>query len=420
MRENLSEKEYINLVVSPIADEVQKVETARELEAHIDERTAYYEALGLSEEEARQKAVADMGDPEPVGAKLARLHPKGGIFKKIFYTLLLAFLLVLFLGFFFVNVDDGSSAFGILETILLSYFLALSRAGRRQKSLYLSLLSTIDFALTGFYYLFIKFDASTMYSASKCAAVFSPMVVKFFSLLTGDFDCLRLVGGVGGVTVAPWLSVASFLFYGLIFATLLGSSIYVRKLQKQRYSLFDKKAGKGIAALQKGVPIGLAVVLVLSFALMPLGDAPKMPVQGERKDFDTVIVAQSDAPCSWASVAPEDILVLESDYDFSSYIFGWYEDSFDGYGISYLQNGCGVEMEDNEKVHYLVHLETLVCAPEKPYVCVLFVDDAIYECEDLSSLPPIEAGDWQEAKDGAVYSAVIDNYNCFEVTIYKA
>lgn len=420
MRENLSEKEYIDLVVSPIADEVQKVETARELEAHIDERTAYYKALGLSEEAARQKAVADMGDPEPVGAKLARLHPKGGIFKKIFYTLLLAFLLVLFLGFFFVNVDDGSSAFGILETILLSYFLALSRAGRRQKSLYLSLLSTIDFALTGFYYLFIKFDASTMYSASKCAAVFSPMVVKFFSLLTGDFDCLRLVGGVGGVTVAPWLSVASFLFYGLIFATLLGSSIYVRKLQKQRYSLFDKKAGKGIAALQKGVPIGLAVVLVLSFALMPLGSAPKMPAQGEPKYFDTVIVAQSDAPCSWASVAPEDILVLESDYDFGSYIFGWYEDSFDGYGISYLQHAHRVHMDDNKKIHYKVRLETLACAPEKPYVCVLFTDDEIYECEDLSSLPPIEAEDWQEVKDGAVYSAVIDNYNCFEVTIYKS
>ena len=420
MRENLSEKEYIDLVVSPIADEVQKVETARELEAHIDERTAYYKALGLSEEEARQKAVADMGDPEPVGAKLARLHPKGGIFKKIFYTLLLAFLLVLFLGFFFVNVDDGSSAFGILETILLSYFLALSRAGRRQKSLYLSLLSTIDFALTGFYYLFIKFDASTMYSASKCAAVFSPMVVKFFSLLTGDFDCLRLVGGVGGVTVAPWLSVASFLFYGLIFATLLGSSIYVRKLQKQSYSLFDKKASKGIAALQTGVPIGLAVVLVLSFALMPLGNAPQMPVQGEQKDFDTVIVAQSETPGNWASVAPEDMLGLESDYDFGSYIFGWYEDSFDGSGFSYLQHAHGVHMDDNKKIHYKVDLETLACAPEKPYVCVLFTDDEIYDCEDLSSLPPIEAEDWQEVKDGAVYSAVMNNYNCFEVTIYKS
>lgn len=134
MRENLSEKEYIDLVVSPIADEVQKVETARELEAHIDERTAYYKALGLSEEEARQKAVADMGDPEPVGAKLARLHPKGGIFKKIFYTLLLAFLLVLFLGFFFVNVDDGSSAFGILETIFCRIFWRCPAQGAGKKA----------------------------------------------------------------------------------------------------------------------------------------------------------------------------------------------------------------------------------------------------------------------------------------------
>lgn len=65
-------------------------------------------------------------------------------------------------------------------------------------------------------------------------------------------------------------------------------------------------------------------------------------------------------------------------------------------------------------------METLKYAPEKPYVCVLFTDDEKYDCEDLSSLPPIEAGDWQEVTDGAVYSAVIDNYNCFEVTILKA
>lgn len=416
MRENLSEKEYINLVVSPIADEVQKVETARELEAHIDERTAYYEALGLSEEEARQKAVADMGDPEPVGAKLARLHPKGGIFKKIFYTLLLAVLLLLFWCWMFFASGDGIKSIGLIETIVLWGFIAVSRAGRRQKSLYLSLLSTIVFALT--YLLFVL--AMTVDSWRQGCKVFSTMIFNFFCLLTGDFDCLRMLN-VGGVTVVPWLSVVSFLFYGLIFATLLGSSIYVHKLQKQSYSLLDKKAGKGIAALQKGVPIGLAVVLLLSVALMPLGSAPKMPIQGEQKDFDTVIVAQSDTPCSWASVAPEDILVLERDSDlFSSYIIRWCEYSFDGSGFSYLQNVNWAKMDDNKKIHYIVRSETLACAPEKPYVCVLFVDDAIYECEDLSSLPPIEAEDWQETKDGAVYSAVIDNYNCFEVTIYKA
>lgn len=391
------------------------METARELEAHIDERTAYYETLGLSEEEARQKAVAYMGDPEPVGAKLARLHPKGGIFKKIFYTLLLAVLLLIFWWWMFFATGDGIKSIGFIETIVLWGFIAISRAGRRQKSLFLCLLSTIAFALTYLLFVFV----TTVDSWLKGCAVFSTMVVNFFCLLTGDFDGLRILN-VGGVTVAPWLSVASFLFYGLIFAALLGSSIYVRKLQKQSYSLFDKKASKGIAALQKGVPIGLAVVLVLSVALTPLGSAPKMPVQGEQKDFDTVIVAQSETPGSWASVAPEDILVLESDYNFGSYIFGWYEDSFDGYGISYLQNGCGVEMDDNEKIHYIVDLETLVCAPEKPYVCVLFTDDETYDCEDLSSLPPIEAEDWQEVKDGAVYSAVMNNYNCFEVTIYKS
>lgn len=110
------------------------METARELEAHIDERTAYYEALGLSEEEARQKAVADMGDPEPVGAKLARLHPKGGIFKKIFYTLLLAVLLLIFWWWMFFATGDGIKSIGFIETIVLWGFIAISCAGRRQKA----------------------------------------------------------------------------------------------------------------------------------------------------------------------------------------------------------------------------------------------------------------------------------------------
>lgn len=45
-----------------------------ELAAHIDDQAADYRAQGMGEEEALERAVAEMGDPEAVGRDLDRLH----------------------------------------------------------------------------------------------------------------------------------------------------------------------------------------------------------------------------------------------------------------------------------------------------------------------------------------------------------
>ena len=46
----------------------------RELDGHIEDRIEAYIEAGLSLEEARNKAIAAMGDPHSIGKQLAALH----------------------------------------------------------------------------------------------------------------------------------------------------------------------------------------------------------------------------------------------------------------------------------------------------------------------------------------------------------
>ena len=46
----------------------------KELSGHLEDQRAALEAAGVPPEEAERRAVADMGDPEPVGDELNALH----------------------------------------------------------------------------------------------------------------------------------------------------------------------------------------------------------------------------------------------------------------------------------------------------------------------------------------------------------
>ena len=94
MREKMTLQDYINRVVMPISDEAAKNETALEIRAHLEERIEFYKEIGYDDETAEKKAIEDMGDPEPVGASLSRLHPKGRVITAVLAVLPL-FLIVL-------------------------------------------------------------------------------------------------------------------------------------------------------------------------------------------------------------------------------------------------------------------------------------------------------------------------------------
>ena len=65
---------YIASAVSKIDSKKEKWEIEKELAAHIDELMDFYINNGMSEEDAEEKAVEEMGPPEPVSEELAKLH----------------------------------------------------------------------------------------------------------------------------------------------------------------------------------------------------------------------------------------------------------------------------------------------------------------------------------------------------------
>lgn len=73
-KEDSVEKRYIEEVISQMRCKKARDMVAEELSAHIEDQTETYIQFGLSFEEARKRAVAQMGDPVEVGTSMDRIH----------------------------------------------------------------------------------------------------------------------------------------------------------------------------------------------------------------------------------------------------------------------------------------------------------------------------------------------------------
>jgi len=67
-------EEYLNTVTEQIRCIKARELVSRELKDHIEDQAEAYEADGMFEEEALERAVRDMGDPVEVGVSLDRIH----------------------------------------------------------------------------------------------------------------------------------------------------------------------------------------------------------------------------------------------------------------------------------------------------------------------------------------------------------
>ena len=65
---------YLNTVTEQIRFQKARSLVSDELRAHILDQAEAYEAEGMFEEEAMEKAVRDMGDPVETGVALDRIH----------------------------------------------------------------------------------------------------------------------------------------------------------------------------------------------------------------------------------------------------------------------------------------------------------------------------------------------------------
>jgi len=67
-------EEYTQIVSDQIRSKKARPFVVKELQDHIRDQTAAYEAEGESKEEALDRAVMEMGDPAEVGIELDRIH----------------------------------------------------------------------------------------------------------------------------------------------------------------------------------------------------------------------------------------------------------------------------------------------------------------------------------------------------------
>ena len=68
--------QWLDTAVAKIRFGPDRKEVRAELEAHLEDKALDFQRIfpGLTEEEARERAVSEMGDPEKIGKELARIH----------------------------------------------------------------------------------------------------------------------------------------------------------------------------------------------------------------------------------------------------------------------------------------------------------------------------------------------------------
>lgn len=409
-----TKEEYINAAVSQIENDSDKQEAALELAAHIDDRIEYYKEIGFDEAQAAQKAVEQMGDPDAVAVPLSRLHPKGRVWTAVLAVLSLFLVLAAFRFYKIWTLADGEMGFGILEFLLLFCFIGLSLFGKKRRNRFLCAVPMLLFPLTYAFCVSIAIDVSSIISS---ALICSPIVLSFFCLITGDLACLETFSMMGGITVAPWLTYATCAFYIFIFIVLISAFVSTCKLSKLNYSLTDKRASRIISVLQKSILLFSALVVLISLCCRrPASITAALGYEPEH--FDTVVVLQSDKPCSVKEVDQENILIIEADWDFDDYIRLWdFQDkdmeTMADMDCEFITVPCG------RKLEYKFKKYTIFPKITKPYVYIGFVDSGI-ETVDLDTvsdfvIPTQE--DWQETKSVGTERAAVDQYNVVEVVI---
>lgn len=411
MRDNENKKQYLNRITDKISSNQIKSEIAFELDAHIDERAQFYTEIGFSEEEAFEKAVEQMGDPDAVGDSLSRLHPTTD--NKLFTIcslILLGFLMIAFHFSALLNSDGKLSL--LYEAPLLLCFLGLSYFAQKRKSVLLCrLLPLLFLCIYGCHLCYMCY----IYNYS---AICSPFVFALSCVLTGDFVCLGTFWRVGGVTVAPWLTYTSIVFYILIFLLLISAAVSVKKLEQPPYRLFDKRAGKVLTTIEKY--ICMALVLLLPISLLPFRAASRQLGLSHPDKFDYVVILQSDSPCALDDVPLEDVWIAEPNYDLTGrYVFSWWW-SLGNYNDMSCRDDVTVTC--GKKMHYVVRKANLEITVTKPYVAIYFINhnilfDKALVYQTLYEFLPQDLA-WQPAENVEPISRVYDAYNSVEVTIH--
>lgn len=414
MRDEMDRKEYLIYALSQIDDNTVWSETEQELSGHIDDREEYFKDCGYDDEQAAQMAVERMGSPEAAADGFSKVYKSYRRITAIIATVFFPFILLgvwysRFYNFVFDDFVNSGSGFG--EAMLLLYIIGLSVLGKRRNSRFICFAAAIDFILMyGVHLLF-------MITNDSLSLVYSPIVLKFICLLTGDFECFGILGFTVISSVAPYITYLSIAFYAVIFVMLVLVFVSVCMLKKPTYTLKKKHFAKKTFKVQKAMWIFIALTVLISPTLALFDKDNYAEANVKTGFYRNIMIAQSDSPCPISEISEEDISILQPYYSFHSRIFVDF-DNFDDYDtfdfttgkcIAYSSGYDIITKPYGNKLERIIAENTITCYATKKYVYVklYYNENVAYE-------------NWFEAESMEDIITGYNENNRLRITVSKA
>lgn len=414
MRDEMDRQEYLIYALSQIDDDTVWSETEQELSGHIDDREQYFKDCGYDDETAESLAVERMGSPEAAADGFSKVYKSYRRITAIIATVFFPFILLgvwysRFYNFVFDDFVNSGSGFG--EAMLLLYIIGLSVLGKRRNSRFICFAAAIDFILMyGVHLLF-------MITNDSLSLVYSPIVLKFICLLTGDFECFGILGFTVISSVAPYITYLSIAFYAVIFVMLVLVFVSVCMLKKPTYTLKKKHFAKKTFKVQKAMWIFIALTVLISPTLALFDKDNYAEANVKTGFYRNIMIAQSDSPCPISEISEEDISILQPYYSFHSRIFVDF-DNFDDYDtfdfttgkcIAYSSGYDIITKPYGNKLERIIAENTVTCDITKKYVYVklYYNENVAYE-------------NWFEAESMEDIITGYNENNRLRITVSKA
>lgn len=233
--------EYKEIVCNQIRWKRIHEPIAKELEAHMIDQMNYYLDKGVTEEEAVEKTILEMGDPVAIGTELDRVHRPKSQKSMILFTLLLMIIGMLIQVIFIKDCNYSFNLHSQLPAIIIGtvlmfivYFGDFTIIGKYPKLLFMS------YIIFTFIVLMLSIEVNGnpyFYSSTGIAFTLSHITLLFPIILTGIIYSTRKNGIMGiiytdltiaGLSIlALIISTKGYAFLFLLTGTLLlGTAIY--------------------------------------------------------------------------------------------------------------------------------------------------------------------------------------------------
>ena len=290
----MNKDEYIAVAIYGIKNKRLRKQTADEINSHICDRIQYYKDCGLNDEEAEEKAMSRMGDPESVYRQLASLHTRAfDIFFQVIFVIFGISLAALRLLYALLDTSEPEryvAENGIFETFALCLCIgAAIFANRRPWKRTYAVMSVIFFIITAanglkavisliYHYIIAMaaFVTDSAKGASLLASVYdeithvirSPIITDLYVIVTGKAHVLAEMYKLKWVEINSIpVSILSIAFYVLLSLFIFGNCSNVFRLYSTNASKKDNKINRRYFIKLMCVAVCVIVVFIFGWSV---------------------------------------------------------------------------------------------------------------------------------------------------------